>query len=158
MVGRELTARRTITRRVIASPFLGETLTYDTRSNRVCDSERRSATARRFASHGHLVHQQPRPIRYEIRAAHCAYQAQRSRSAETEKGSAMSDSFWDHVHNGRQAQQPLNEQPSLAYAKMRPCAICAKTPHATNTYPIVIKGQTYCGRCYANARRLVPNT
>jgi hypothetical protein len=62
----------------------------------------------------------------------------------------MSDDFWDHVHNGRQAQ-PLNDV-SLTYASHRPCTICGNAPYSTDTYAIVIGASVYCGRCYSNVR------
>jgi hypothetical protein len=67
----------------------------------------------------------------------------------------MSDDFWDHIHNGRQAQ-PLNDK-SLTLASHRPCAICGKTPWETDTYAIVRGARIYCGRCWQNARALIPN-
>jgi hypothetical protein len=63
----------------------------------------------------------------------------------------MSDDFWDHIQNGRQAQ-PLNNI-SLTLASHRACAICGKTAFATDSYVIVRGDRIYCGRCWQNALR-----
>ena len=51
----------------------------------------------------------------------------------------------------------IEDGDAMAYARHRPCVICGKTPWVSDTYAIVIKGQVYCGRCYTNARELIPN-
>jgi len=66
----------------------------------------------------------------------------------------LSDDFWTQAHNGA---QPNANNVSLTYAKNCPCAICGQKPWTTDTYPIVIEGAVYCGRCWTNARQLFPN-
>jgi len=64
----------------------------------------------------------------------------------------MSD-FWQNIHYGR---QPNPNGVNLTIASHKPCAICNQSPWSTDSYTIVIKGQTYCGRCYTNVLQLFP--
>jgi hypothetical protein len=42
-------------------------------------------------------------------------------------------------------------------ARNVPCELCRKTPWSLGTYVIVRGARIYCGRCWQNARELIPN-